>query len=108
MHYASMKAITGSSDGTMRLWHLKQGVCLQIFAKHEHSIRSLSVDWAAGLLVSIAAAGPVLLWDINDSAKEPEVLKMPKGDDMCDPPATAIVCLQPRPDKDKELESPPG
>ncbi|WP_395743598.1 TIR domain-containing protein [Prosthecobacter sp.] len=57
--------ITGSADGTIRLWDGRTGQCLRIMECHQGAIRCLAISPDSASLLSGSTNGSALLWDLN-------------------------------------------
>lgn len=58
--------ISGSYDGTARLWNLKTGACLRTLSGHDGGIESCTVISAERpLLVCVSRYRAIRIWDLN-------------------------------------------
>lgn len=56
--------LTGSDDGTARLWDLQSGRCLQTFAGHTGEVSAVAVTPDGRFLVTGSPDGTVRFWDL--------------------------------------------
>lgn len=71
---------SGCTMGTIRLWRLSDGVCVQVL-KHKASINWLMFDKHTGALASASDDGQCTVWDINRLLQ----------DDLCDIPLLDVI-----------------
>jgi WD40 repeat protein len=58
--------ITGSYDGTARLWNLKTGNCIRVLSGHDGGLESISViQCEKDLLVCVSRYRAIRIWDLN-------------------------------------------
>jgi WD40 repeat protein len=59
-------AITGSDDGTVRLWDMRTGECVHLLKGHSQSVSSADLTPDGRFAVSSASDGAVRYWDLTD------------------------------------------
>lgn len=57
--------VSGSSDGTVRVWDLESRCCLRVLEGHAHFVTSLAIDPAGRRVVSGSSDHTVKLWDLE-------------------------------------------
>jgi len=57
--------LTGSRDGTLRLWCLKKGECIGVMKGHSDHVRCMSVSWSAQRAVSGSVDNTLRLWNLK-------------------------------------------
>src|SRR5690606_17881303 len=67
------RAVSGSDDGTVRLWDLVTGRCLRTFEGHSAGVTSVSVDLQERYVLSGSGDGSVKLWLLARDAVPPRV-----------------------------------
>lgn len=101
VHWSSMRALTGAADCCVRLWNLRQGqgaACLRLFTAHQDPIRSLSVDWDAGVAItSSGAVNGILVWRLSEMAGKPTALLLQSTEHEAISACTGVICLKPKP-----------
>ena len=58
-------ALSGSNDGTVRLWDLRTAQCVRVMEGHTDTVRSVSMDSACQTAVSGADDMMVKVWDLG-------------------------------------------
>ncbi|MFE2281350.1 WD40 repeat domain-containing serine/threonine protein kinase [Streptomyces sp. NPDC059454] len=58
--------LTGSWDGTVRLWSVPDGACLRVVRAHEKAVGSVDVSRDGRTAVSVGPDRDVRLWDLTD------------------------------------------
>jgi len=58
-------AISGSSDGTLKLWDLNGSACLATLTGHKECVTSVEVDWGSMRALSASTDGNLKLWDLS-------------------------------------------
>jgi WD40 repeat protein len=59
-------ALSGAKDGTMKLWDIDRGTCVETFRGHGGVIFTVSADWRHRFALSGAEDGMPKLWDLNN------------------------------------------
>lgn len=54
---------TGSGDGTVKIWDLKNTACIQTFSDHQQPVWGVSWHWAGSILASVAMDHVIKLWN---------------------------------------------
>eukprot|EP00747_Dinoflagellata_sp_TGD_P185406 gnl/TRDRNA2_/TRDRNA2_41953_c0_seq1.p2 gnl/TRDRNA2_/TRDRNA2_41953_c0~~gnl/TRDRNA2_/TRDRNA2_41953_c0_seq1.p2 ORF type:complete len:111 (+),score=20.12 gnl/TRDRNA2_/TRDRNA2_41953_c0_seq1:206-538(+) len=67
------RALTGSADGTLRLWNLDESTLLETLRGHEDEIECLSVDWGSMKALSGSVDMTLKMWDLDRYSKEDPV-----------------------------------
>merc|ERR1719491_2752123 len=62
--WPSMRALSGASDGTARLWSLKDGKCLHTFVARS-TVYTFAVNWTAQRAAGGLRNGLVRLWSLE-------------------------------------------
>ncbi len=57
--------LSGSADGTLRLWDIESGRCLQVFKGHTREVNSVFLGCDGLHAISGSADNTIKLWDIN-------------------------------------------
>lgn len=57
--------LSGSYDGTIRMWELKAAKCLKIFRGHAGGVRTISVDETATFMYSGSSDHTLKMWDLK-------------------------------------------
>ena len=73
------KAITGSSDRTVREWNLRTGECEKILAGHTVYVQSVDYSFDAKLAISGDFFGGIILWNLENSS----VVRQLQGGENC-------------------------
>ncbi|MFI2505786.1 protein kinase [Streptomyces sp. NPDC018972] len=58
--------LTGSWDGTVRLWSVPDGACLRVVRAHGKPVRAVDVSRDGRVAVSVGADRDVRFWDLTD------------------------------------------
>jgi len=56
--------LTGSADGTARLWELEKGECIGVLSGHTAGVNAVAMDVAGRLAATCSADGTGRLWDL--------------------------------------------
>jgi len=59
------RALCGSDDGSLSLWHLDSQTCIARFGRHVGYVWTLCTDWARERAMSGAFDGCIKLWDLR-------------------------------------------
>jgi WD40 repeat protein len=59
------RAVSGSDDGTVRVWNLESGQLSHTLSGHTDSVNSVAVDAEGRCAVSASADGTVRVWDLQ-------------------------------------------
>eukprot|EP00929_Paragymnodinium_shiwhaense_P118855 TRINITY_DN90752_c0_g1_i1.p1 TRINITY_DN90752_c0_g1~~TRINITY_DN90752_c0_g1_i1.p1 ORF type:complete len:614 (-),score=140.60 TRINITY_DN90752_c0_g1_i1:68-1909(-) len=62
--WMTMRAISGSTDGFLKLWDLETMQCVETLGERRSSVRCLSVDWKTGSAIS-SDVTQLRLWNLN-------------------------------------------
>ena len=62
--WASMRALSGSEDRSMKVWDLCTGMCIPIMLTGSSEAWSVDVDWDVLLAVSVDDRVEVQLWQM--------------------------------------------
>eukprot|EP00929_Paragymnodinium_shiwhaense_P113484 TRINITY_DN81777_c0_g1_i1.p1 TRINITY_DN81777_c0_g1~~TRINITY_DN81777_c0_g1_i1.p1 ORF type:complete len:612 (-),score=87.11 TRINITY_DN81777_c0_g1_i1:349-2184(-) len=71
-HWHRMQALSGSGDGSARLWDLHTLKCLQVFEAGSW-VKAMSVDWPGSRLCVGLTTGILQVWDIDTATKVQEL-----------------------------------
>lgn len=63
--FSKMRAVSASSDKTLRVWDLLAGTALQILTGHEGEICCIAGDLAQNVVVTGGGTGAIKFWDIE-------------------------------------------
>ena len=74
LQFDDKKVVSGSSDGTVRVWDLKSGECLQTLEDHEQSV--LHLKFLGDRLVTCSKDKTVILWKLNREGKYEKIRVM--------------------------------
>lgn len=74
LQFDDTKVVSGSSDGTVRVWDLKSGECLQTLDDHEQSV--LHLKFLGDRLVTCSKDKTVILWKLNREGKYEKIRVM--------------------------------
>lgn len=58
-------ALSGAKDGTLKLWDIDRGTCVETLRGHGGVVFSLSADWRHRFALSGSEDGMPKLWDLN-------------------------------------------
>jgi WD40 repeat protein len=61
------RVVSGSSDGTLKVWDLATGQNLRTLSGHDDAVRALAVT-GEGRVVSASEDGTVKVWDLSREA----------------------------------------
>jgi len=57
---------TASFDGSVRLWNVKDGTCVQVFNRHRDSVYSVAFSPSGSYLASGSLAGQLYIWNVEE------------------------------------------
>jgi transducin (beta)-like 1 len=57
---------TASFDGSVRLWDVKDGTCIQVFNRHRDSVYSVAFSPSGSFLASGSLAGQLYIWNVEE------------------------------------------
>lgn len=57
---------TASFDGSVRLWNVKDGSCMQVFSRHRDSVYSVAFSPSGSFLASGSLAGQLYIWNVEE------------------------------------------
>jgi len=57
---------TASFDGSVRLWNIKNGTCIQVFSRHRDSVYSVAFSPSGNYLASGSLAGQLYIWNVQE------------------------------------------
>jgi len=57
---------TASFDGSVRLWNVQDGTCIQVFSRHRDSVYSVAFSPSGNYLASGSLAGQLYIWNVNE------------------------------------------
>lgn len=66
--------ITGSDDGTARMWNARDGTEVRTFAGHLGGVWALKVDWKRGLLVTGSTDRTLIVWSLWTGERKLDLL----------------------------------
>mmetsp|Transcript_13340 Transcript_13340/g.37558 ORF Transcript_13340/g.37558 Transcript_13340/m.37558 type:complete len:1067 (-) Transcript_13340:1264-4464(-) len=55
---------TASFDGSVRLWNVLNGTCIQVFSRHRDSVYSVAFSPSGNFLASGSLAGQLYIWNV--------------------------------------------
>jgi len=55
---------TASFDGSVRLWNIEDGTCIQVFSRHRDSVYSVAFSPSGNYLASGSLAGQLYIWNV--------------------------------------------
>ncbi|KAG7350614.1 WD-40 repeat-containing protein [Nitzschia inconspicua] len=55
---------TASFDGSVRLWNIRDGSCVQVFSRHRDSVYSVAFSPSGDFLASGSLAGQLYIWNV--------------------------------------------
>ncbi|MFI8087295.1 protein kinase [Streptomyces sp. NPDC086080] len=58
--------LTGSWDGTVRLWSVRDGACLRVIRAHDKPVGSVDVSPDGRIAVSVGVDRDIRFWDLTD------------------------------------------
>lgn len=65
VEWSSWRALTGSDDGSLKLWNLDAATCLQTIPGHANAIRCMSVDWKEHRALTGSDDKTLKQWDLE-------------------------------------------
>jgi len=57
---------TASFDGSVRLWNVTDGTCIQVFSRHRDSVYSVAFSPSGNYLASGSLAGQLYIWNVME------------------------------------------
>jgi len=57
---------TASFDGSVRLWNVQDGTCIQVFSRHRDSVYSVAFSPSGNYLASGSLAGQLYIWNVME------------------------------------------
>mmetsp|Transcript_7244 Transcript_7244/g.11093 ORF Transcript_7244/g.11093 Transcript_7244/m.11093 type:complete len:857 (+) Transcript_7244:48-2618(+) len=57
---------TASFDGSVRLWNVQNGTCIQVFSRHRDSVYSVAFSPSGNYLASGSLAGQLYIWNVQE------------------------------------------
>jgi transducin (beta)-like 1 len=57
---------TASFDGSVRLWNVQDGTCMQVFSRHRDSVYSVAFSPSGNYLASGSLAGQLYIWNVEE------------------------------------------
>ena len=57
---------TASFDGSVRLWSVQDGTCIQVFSRHRDSVYSVAFSPSGSYLASGSLAGQLYIWNVME------------------------------------------
>ncbi len=72
------KAVSGSSDGTIKIWDIRSGKLLKTLTGHKYSVSSVAVT-KDNKVVSGSADGTIKIWDIKNEEVKKELVEGDSG-----------------------------
>jgi hypothetical protein len=57
---------TASFDGSVRLWNVQDGSCIQVFSRHRDSVYSVAFSPSGDFLASGSLAGQLYIWNVME------------------------------------------
>eukprot|EP00934_Nitzschia_sp_Nitz4_P006914 Nitzschia sp. Nitz4//scaffold3_size479765//124131//126796//NITZ4_000054-RA/size479765-processed-gene-0.98-mRNA-1//-1//CDS//3329550620//6904//frame0 len=60
---------TASFDGSVRLWNVMDGTCIQMFSRHRESVYSVAFSPSGAYLASGSLAGQLYIWNVQDGKR---------------------------------------
>mmetsp|Transcript_22403 Transcript_22403/g.55540 ORF Transcript_22403/g.55540 Transcript_22403/m.55540 type:complete len:948 (-) Transcript_22403:932-3775(-) len=57
---------TASFDGSVRLWNINDGTCIQVFSRHRDSVYSVAFSPSGNYLASGSLAGQLYIWNVME------------------------------------------
>jgi len=57
---------TASFDGSVRLWNVQDGNCIQVFSRHRDSVYSVAFSPSGNYLASGSLAGQLYIWNVME------------------------------------------
>ncbi|MEU5646599.1 protein kinase domain-containing protein [Streptomyces milbemycinicus] len=95
-------ALTGSWDGSVRLWELSSGACVRTIRAHDGPVRSVDLSRDGRTAVSFGADHALRFWNLTDGTcrYETRIAPTPRGgggltDVRLTPGGRAVVCGTP-------------
>eukprot|EP00929_Paragymnodinium_shiwhaense_P045114 TRINITY_DN23091_c0_g1_i1.p1 TRINITY_DN23091_c0_g1~~TRINITY_DN23091_c0_g1_i1.p1 ORF type:complete len:444 (-),score=40.90 TRINITY_DN23091_c0_g1_i1:168-1460(-) len=63
--WARSRCLSGSRDGTLKLWDLESELCVETLHGHTGAVDCVTVDWSGCRAISGSADACLKLWDLN-------------------------------------------
>lgn len=57
---------TASFDGSVRLWNIQDGSCIQVYNRHRDSVYSVAFSPSGNFLASGSLAGQLYIWNVKE------------------------------------------
>ena len=57
---------TASFHGSVHLWNVQNGTCIQVFSRHQDSFYSLAFSLSGNYLASGSLAGQLYIWNVAE------------------------------------------
>jgi WD40 repeat protein len=65
VHWMETRAITASTDETVRVWNIRAGTCLAVLEGHSQAIRDLHVEFEEQLAFTASDDSTIRIWDLH-------------------------------------------